>query len=256
MRKREILGIDIGGSGIKGAVVDVATGKFTSQRIRIPTPTPYSPEGVLGAIDEIVKGLAWKGKIGCGFPGVVRSQIIETAVNLGGKKFVGMNLAEEIGRMCGKECWVINDGDAAGSAELRFGAGKNRKGLVLMLTVGTGIGTSLFIDGKLVPNTELGHLKMHDKRLDKYVSAEKICSDSVRKARDLQWKQWTEKFNKYVDYLHLLLWPDLVIIGGGIASKSDKFFKYIKADCDIVIAEMENRAGIIGAAYEASKVIS
>lgn len=255
MRKREFLGIDIGGSGIKGAVVNVAAGEFVSERIRIPTPTPYSPEGVLDAIGQIVKGLSWKGKIGCGFPGVVRSQIIETAVNLGGKKFVGMNMAEEIGRMCGKECWVLNDADAAGSAELRFGAGKNRDGVVLMLTVGTGIGTSLFTDGKLVPNMELGHLKMHDKRSDKFISAEKICSDAARKLYDMQWKQWTEKFNKYIDYIQQLLWPDLVILGGGLASKKDKFFKHINADCDIAIAELENKAGIIGAAYEASKII-
>ncbi len=255
MKKREFLGIDIGGSGIKGAVVDLNKGEFSSQRIRIPTPTPYSPESVVATISEIVSAFGWKGKIGCGFPGVVRSQIIETAANLGGRKFIGVNLAEEIGRKCGREAWVLNDADAAGSAEIRFGAGKNCGGVVMVFTVGTGIGTSLFTGGKLSPNLEFGHVRMRDKKSGKYIASEKICSDAVRKSHDLSWKQWAGRFSKYLNYVQSLCWPDLMIIGGGVTSKKDKFFKFIDVNCDVALAELENRAGIIGAAYEASKAI-
>ena len=256
MRKNLVLGPDIGGSGVKGAVVDVAKGEFVGDRIRIPTPTPHTPSNIVSAISEIVAGFKWKGPIGCGFPGVIRSQIIETAANLGGKNFIGVTLPEEIGRACGCEAWIINDADAAGSAEINFGVGRGRRGGVLMmLTVGTGIGVSMFSNRTLVPNLELGHLRMRDKALKKYIAAEKICSDAARKSHDLSWQQWAGRFNKYLQYVHSLCWPDLIVIGGGVASKSDKFLKYIKADCDIAIARLENRAGIIGAAYEASKNI-
>ena len=256
MRKNLVLGLDIGGSGVKGAVVDVAKGEFVGDRIRIPPPTPHTPSNIVSAISEIVAGFKWKGPIGCGFPGVIRSQIIETAANLGGKNFIGVNLAEEIGRACGCEAWIINDADAAGSAEINFGVGRGRRdGVLMMLTVGTGIGVSMFSNRTLVPNLELGHLRMRDKALKKYIAAEKICSDAARKSHDLSWQQWAGRFNKYLQYVHSLCWPDLIVIGGGVASKSDKFLKYIKADCDIAIARLENRAGIIGAAYEASKNI-
>ncbi len=241
---------------MKGAVVDVAKGEFAGDRIRIPTPTPHTPANIVAAISEIVAGFKWRGPIGCGFPGVVRSQIIETAANLGGKNFIGVNLAEEIGRACGCEAWVINDADAAGSAEMNFGVGRGRsRGVFMMLTVGTGIGVSMFSNRTLVPNLEFGHLRMRDKALKKYVAAEKICSDAARKSHDLSWQQWAGRFNKYLQYVHSLCRPDLIAIGGGVASKSDKFMKYIKADCDIAVAMLENRAGIIGAACEARKNI-
>ena len=254
MRKNLVLGLDIGGSGVKGAVVDVVKGEFVGDRIRIPTPSPHTPSNIISAICEIVDGFKWKGPIGCGFPGVITSQIIETAANLGGRNFVGVNLAEEIGRACGCEAWIINDADAAGCAEINFGIGKDRnEGVLIMLTVGTGIGVSMFSNRTLVPNLEFGHLRMRDKNIKKYVSAEKICSDAARKSHDLSWQQWASRFNKYLEYLYSLCWPDLIIIGGGVASKSEKFLKYIKVDCDIAIAKLENRAGIIGAAYEARK---
>ena len=145
MRKNLVLGLDIGGSGVKGAVVDVVKGEFVGDRIRIPTPSPHTPSNIISAICDIVDGFKWKGPIGCGFPGVIRSQIIETAANLGGRNFVGVNLAEEIGRACGCEAWIINDADAAGCAEINFGIGKDRnEGVLIMLTVGTGIGVSMF----------------------------------------------------------------------------------------------------------------
>ena len=166
---KKVLGIDIGGSGVKGAIVDIKTGKFLTERLRVPTPKPYSLEGLLDAIDEIIKTFNWNGVVGCGFPGVVRQQIIETALNLG-SPFYGVNLAEEIGRRSACNAWVINDADAAGIGEMRFGAGKNQNGSVLMLTVGTGIGSALFTNGNLVPNLEFGSIKMKDKKSGKRIN--------------------------------------------------------------------------------------
>lgn len=252
---KEVLGIDIGGSGVKGAVIDLKKGTLVTERVRIPTPTPHNPQTLLDGIQTIIDGFGWKGVIGCGFPGVIRSQTIETAANIGGKNFIGINLAEEIGLKTGLEAWIVNDADAAGVAELRYGAGRGCRGVVLMLTVGTGIGSSMFIDGTLVPNLEFGHLKMRDKNTGRNVAAERLCSDAARKSHDLQWKQWALRFNKYLQYVQFLCRPDLIIIGGGVASKSDKFLKYIEVDSDVVVAKLENRAGMIGAAYEASKYL-
>lgn len=249
---KKVLGIDIGGSGVKGAVVDIENGTLIGERIRVPTPKPYSLEGLLCAIEQIVGTLGWKGPIGCGFPGVVRAQVIESALNLG-EPFIGINLAEEIGRRCARNAWVINDADAAGAAEVKFGGGKDHDGVVLMLTVGTGIGSALFTQGVLVPNMEFGSLKMRDKKTGKLVIAESLCSDAARKKEDLKWDVWVDRFNKYLQYVHSLFWPDLIIIGGGISSKPEKFFADLDVDCDISLAEMENRAGIVGAAYEASR---
>ena len=255
MKKSLVLGIDIGGSGVKGGIVDIKKGELVGERMRIPTPKSHEPKLVVDAVSQIAKSFNWNGIIGCGFPGVIRSQIVETAANLGGKKFVGTNLAQLIGEACGCEAWIINDADAAGLAEVRYGAGKGRDGAILMLTVGTGIGTALFTGGHLVPNLEFGHLKMRDKASSKNVDAEKLYSDAVRKKRDYTWRIWAERFNKYLQYVHALCWPDLMIIGGGAAAKSDKFMKYIDVECDIVCAKLENRAGIIGAAYMASKML-
>lgn len=252
---KKVLGIDIGGSGVKGAIVDIKTGKFLTERLRVPTPKPYSLEGLLDAIDEIIKTFNWNGVVGCGFPGVVRQQIIETALNLG-SPFYGVNLAEEIGRCSACNAWVINDADAAGIGEMRFGAGKNQNGSVLMLTVGTGIGSALFTNGNLVPNLEFGSIKMKDKKSGKMVLAETLCSDAARKRLDLKWEVWAERFNKYLNYIQSLINPDLIILGGGISSKPEKFFDYLDVKCDLVLASLENRAGIAGAAFEAGKRIS
>lgn len=252
---KKVLGIDIGGSGVKGAIVDIKTGKFLTDRLRVPTPKPYSLEGLLDAIDEIIKTFNWNGVVGCGFPGVVRQQIIETALNLG-SPFYGVNLAEEIGRRSACNAWVINDADAAGIGEMRFGAGKSQNGSVLMLTVGTGIGSALFTNGNLVPNLEFGSIKMKDKKSGKMVLAETLCSDAARKRLDLKWEVWAERFNKYLNYIQSLINPDLIILGGGISSKPEKFFDYLDVKCDLVLASLENRAGIAGAAFEAGKRIS
>ena len=179
---KEVLGIDIGGSGVKGAVIDLKKGTLVTERVRIPTPTPHSPQTLLDGIQTIIDGFGWKGVIGCGFPGVIRSQTIETAANIGGKKFIGINLAEEIGIKTGLEAWIVNDADAAGVAELRYGAGRGCRGVVLMLTVGTGIGSSMFIDGTLVPNLEFGHLKCATK-IPAGTSPPKGCAPTPRGSR-------------------------------------------------------------------------
>ncbi len=250
-----ILGIDIGGSGVKGAIVNLRKGDFETERIRIPTPNPKTLESLLDAVKQIVDAFEWKGVLGCTFPGVISSQIIETAANMGKEAFVGVNLAEEIGRVCACDAWVVNDADAAGSAEVRYGAGKGIDGVVLMLTVGTGIGSALFVNGKLHPNCEFGHLRMRDKKTGKNLSAEKLCADSIRKAQDMTWPVWAARFNKYLEYIHSLVWPDLIILGGGIASKSDKYLGLLDVGCDIAIASLENRAGIVGAACEAKRAL-
>lgn len=255
MQKSNVLGIDIGGSGVKGGIVDISKGRLVGERIRIPTPKSHDPKLIVDSISQIAESFKWSGLIGCGFPGVIRAQIVETAANLGGRKIIGTNLAEQIGGSCGCEAWIINDADAAGLAEIKYGAGKGRRGSILMLTVGTGIGTALFTDGHLVPNLEFGHLRMRDKLTSKNVSAEKLYSDAARKSHDYTWKIWAERFNKYLQYIHSLCWPDLIIIGGGVASKSEKFMKYIDVNCDVVTAQLENKAGIIGAAYMASKML-
>ena len=234
---------------MKGAIVDVRKGEFVSERIRIPTPSEHTPTNILGAVGEIIDKLDYSGRIGCGFPGVVRSQVIETAANLGGKNFIGINFAEQIGLKFGCEAWILNDADAAGIAEMRYGAGKGVKGSVIVMTVGTGIGVSMFIDGILIPNLEFGHLRMRDKSSGKNTDAEKLYSDAVRKRKDLSWKSWASGLNKYLQYLYSLTRPDLIIMGGGVSSKREKFFKYLKVDCDVVAAKLENRAGIIGSAY-------
>ena len=251
-KKDLILGIDIGGSGVKGALVDLRKGDFASERVRIPTPSPKTPESLLGAVSEIIKTFKWHGVVGCTFPGVIRAQVIETAANMG-KDFIGVNLAEEIGKACSCEAWIINDADAAGCAEMRYGAGKGNKEMVLMLTVGSGIGSALFTSGKLVPNTEFGQLKMRDKAQSRTLPAEKICADSARKKCDMTWSAWAGKFNKYLQYVHSLLWPNLIILGGGISAKEEKFMHLLDVDCDIVSARLQNRAGIVGAALEAKK---
>lgn len=253
--KGKILGIDIGGSGVKGAIVDVSRGEFVGERLRIPTPATHTPAAILDCIGSIISAFNYSGKIGCGFPGVIRSQIIETAANIGGKNFIGVNLAEMIGLNYGCEAWLLNDADAAGMAEMRYGAGKDVNGVVAVLTVGTGIGVSMFVGGRLVPNLEFGHLKMRDKKTGRNIDAEKLYSDASRKRVDMSWKTWASGFSKFLKYFHSLARPDLIIIGGGVSSKSDKFLKYLEVDCDIKIAQLQNRAGIIGAAYCASTSI-
>lgn len=247
MHIMKVLGIDIGGSGIKGCPVDTRTGKLLAERIRIPTPKPATAEALLDTISAIAKQHDWKGPVGCGFPGVVRRGVICTAANLD-KSLIGMNLYSRLARRIGRPAVVINDADAAGLAEMRFGAGKGAKGVTLLMTVGTGIGIALFTQGQLVPNLELGHMMLKLPRHNKWRDAERLVADSARKRHELNWKQWSQRMNHYLAYIEQLINPDLIIIGGGVAKKEEKFGDYLRTKAELKMATLQNQAGIVGAA--------
>jgi polyphosphate glucokinase len=240
----EILGIDVGGSGIKGAPVNVQTGELTGERLRIKTPQPATPEAMTDTMAEIAKHFNWKGKIGVGFPAVVKQGTMYTAANVD-PSWIGTNGQALIEKTTGCPVSIINDADAAGLAELRFGAGKGKMGSVMMITLGTGIGVGYYVDGRLVPNTELGHLIVDGKDIETRASA------GVREKKDLSWKKWGKLLTEYFHELERLLWPDLFIIGGGVSDEFDKLAPYIEIQTPIVPAQMLNLAGIVGAALAA-----
>jgi polyphosphate glucokinase len=238
----DVLGIDIGGSGIKAAPVDVTAGKLSGERIKVLTPTPATPSALAEAVRGLVTGFGWSGKTGITFPGVVTDGVIRTAANLG-PALIGVDARDLFSSATGLEVQVINDADAAGQAEMRFGAGAGQKGTVVMLTFGTGIGSALFRDGVLVPNTEFGHIEIRGK------DAEKRASERAREVHELDWAQWAGRVDEYMSHLEALLWPDLFIVGGGVSRKSDKFLPLLgKLRARVVPAAMHNDAGIVGAA--------
>ncbi|GAB4434248.1 MAG: ROK family protein [Chloroflexi bacterium OHK40] len=239
-----VLGIDIGGSGIKGAVVDVATGTLATPRHRIPTPEPATPEAVVETVARVVQHFAWQGPIGCGFPAVVKGGIIHTAANIS-PRWIGTNGQQMFEQATGSPVALLNDADAAGLAEMRHGAGQGRGGLVLMLTIGTGIGTALFIDGRLVPNTELGHIEIRGK------DAERRASDAARERKGLRWRAWAADLDEYLRRISALLWPDLIIIGGGASREFEKFAPHLSVHVELLPAVLRNEAGMIGAALYA-----
>jgi len=245
MKFKEVLGIDFGGSGIKGAPVDTKRGKLLEKRLRIETPSPARPEDVTKVITEIVDYFKWDGVIGLAFPSVVQNGVIKTASNID-KSWIGINASELIKNKTQRPTFVVNDADAAGMAEMKFGAGKDRTGSVLLVTVGTGIGSVLFTRGKLVMNTELGHIY-----LKSGIDAEVFASDAARKKEDLDWKNWGKRFDEYLHEMHRLFWPELIIIGGGVSKRPENFMPYITVDAEIVMAKSKNDAGIIGAALVA-----
>ncbi len=237
----QVLGIDIGGSGIKGAPVDCTTGKLLDERLRIETPLPATPIAIFKTIHKLINHFKWTGNIGCGFPAVITDNIVRTASNID-KKWIGKNISKIGGKKFQNEIHFINDADAAGIAEMKFGSGANSSGLTILITVGTGIGTALFYKDKLIPNTELGHLILNGK------IAEHFASDAVRKKENLSWKKWALRFNHYLNEIERLLWPDQIIIGGGMSKKTNKFLKYIDVRAKVLPASFKNEAGIIGAA--------
>lgn len=237
----EVLGIDIGGSGIKGAVVDTGTGQLVTERLRVETPKPSTPEQVAETIAEIVRSFAWRRSVGCGFPGVVRDGQIFTAANVS-KKWLHLKADDLFNRVTKRRFVIANDADLAGLAESRFGAGRGNRGFVLMLTLGTGVGSAFVHRGLLVPNTELGHLAIKGTTLDQWVSAR------ARTTEHLSWKRWTKRLNRTLSVVHGILWPELIILGGGISRRHEKFFPYLDPPCPTVPAQLRNRAGIIGAA--------
>ncbi|MGR9116675.1 MAG: polyphosphate--glucose phosphotransferase [Gammaproteobacteria bacterium] len=241
----QILGVDIGGSGIKGAIVDTVNGRLVSERHRIETPQPAEPEAVATVLAQLVAHFGWQGPIGCGFPAAIQHGIARTAANIS-PQFIGTNVDDLFSEATRCPCYTLNDADAAGLAEMHFGEGAAQTGVVLLITIGTGLGTVFFTDGKLLPNTELGHLYMKNGQ-----KGEHYASDAVRKNKDLNWKQWGKRFNKYLIQMEALFWPDLIILGGGASKKFEKFQDQITVKARVKPAAFLNQAGIVGAALHA-----
>ena len=245
MKYNKVLGIDIGGSGVKGAPVNTNDGLMLESRYRIPTPTPATPQNVAPLIAEIAKHFKWEGPIGCGFPGVMQNGVAKTAANLD-DSWIETDINKLFKKATGLPVSVINDADAAGLAEMKFGAGVDSSGVVLLCTIGTGIGTVLFVNGTLVPNTEFGHIELMG------MDAEKYAADAARKAEDLSWEDWAMRFNQYLVSLEKLINPDLIILGGGASKKGDRFLPLLTVKAQVVPAELLNNAGLVGAALAAT----
>jgi polyphosphate glucokinase len=238
------LGIDIGGSAVKGAPVDTHTGRLLAERVRIATPRPLSPVQMGRTIAKIAAEFDWRGPIGVGFPGVVFGPKILTSANLH-PKFIDCEAVSIFSKATRRPIALLNDAAAAGLAEMKFGAGRGFMGKTLLLTLGTGVGSVLAYQGMVVP-CEFGHLPHHGKAYEKYVAA------SVREREELTWKQWGHRLNQYLGVLEQCLWPELIIIGGGVSAKHGKYFPFLKTRARLVPAEFFNEAGIVGAALWAS----
>jgi polyphosphate glucokinase len=245
----EILGIDIGGSGIKGAPVDIDRGALLTERQRIPTPQPATPDAVADVVAEIVRSFGWSGPLGCTLPSVVKNGIVHSAANID-KTWIGIDGRTLLEQKTGCKVMLLNDADAAGIAEMRFGAGRDRMGVVMMLTFGTGIGSALFLDGRLVPNTELGNLEIRGK------DGELRASERAREVHKLSWKKWAKRVNEYLGRVEALFSPDVFIIGGGISKSHQKFMPLLQTRAELVVAELLNEAGIVGAALAAGESIA
>ncbi|MFJ4468950.1 polyphosphate--glucose phosphotransferase [Streptomyces sp. NPDC089424] len=244
----QIFGVDIGGSGIKGAPVDLDRGALTDERFKVLTPHPSTPDSVADGVKEVVEHFGWTGPIGVTFPGVVTGgATIRTAANVD-RSWIDTDARVLLGdRLGGVPVTVVNDADAAGIAEMAFGAGRDRKGTVIMLTFGTGIGSALFTGGVLVPNSELGHLELHGH------DAEKRASSKVKEDHDMSWEHWAQRVQQYLAHVEMLFSPELFVIGGGVSRKAHKFLHYIEGiEAEIVPAELQNNAGIVGAAMRAA----
>ncbi len=246
------VGIDVGGTGVKAAVVDLATGTLVSPRIREKTPVPSSPEAIADTIAHIIERIEASGRdtqglpSGAGLPGVVKEGWLRTAANID-KSWLATRAEDVLERHLSRHVLIINDADAAGLAEMRYGAGVGRKGVVLMLTIGTGIGSALFVDGRLVPNTELGHLEFHRR------DAETLVSGAARERRKLGWKAWAREFDKYLDRVYRYLSPDLIILGGGVSKETKQYMQYLTPRGPLEVARLLNAAGIVGAALAAAE---
>lgn len=242
----DVFGVDIGGSGIKGAPVDLGRGEVAAERFKVLTPQPSTPDAVAGCVQEVAGHFGWSGPIGVTFPGVVVDGTVRTAANVD-KGWVGRDAARLLGSRLGAPVTLLNDADAAGLAEMAYGAGRGRMGTVIVLTFGTGIGSAVFTGGKLVPNTELGHLELngHD--------AEKRASTRAKEEGDLSWHRWSRRVQRYLAHVEYLFSPELFVIGGGVSRKADKFLPLIEdINAEVVPAQLENNAGIVGAAMAAS----
>lgn len=238
------LGVDIGGSGIKGGLVDLEAGVLIGDRFRLDTPQPATPAAVSRAAGEVVAHFAWTGEVGLTLPAVILGGVARTAANID-PSWIGTRVGDVLGATIPGPVEVLNDADAAGLAEVRYGAARDVPGVVLVLTFGTGIGSALFVDGRLVPNTELGHIEVGDQE------GEALAAASVRERQDLSWAQWAGRVELYLHSLEKFLWPDLIVVGGGVSKRADKWLPLISHRTPIVAAQLQNAAGIVGAALAA-----
>lgn len=245
--EQAFLGIDIGGSGIKGAIVDVAQGRFISDRLRISTPQPATPESVGQVIETLVQHFGWRGPIGCTFPAIIKQGVAYSAANID-SSWLGVNVSSLLSVRLGLPVLVLNDADAAGVAEMAYGAARDRRGTVLLLTFGTGVGSALLVDGLLVPNTELGHMYVHGHEV------EALASDRARKRDRLSWRRWARRLDRIFVEFEQLFSPDLFVVGGGVSKDFQRFAPLLNLRTPIVPAALRNRAGIIGAALAVSQM--
>ena len=236
-----VLGIDVGGSGIKGAPVNLVEGRLTTARHKLSTPQPATPEAVVAAVVAVAGEFDSHGSVGVAVPAVVKHGMAHTAANID-PAWIGCDIGRLLHEALGRPVAVLNDADAAGIAEMRFGAGKAQRGTVVMLTLGTGIGSAVFVDGTLVPNTEFGHMDIRGKEAEHRASAQR------RKDDNLSWEKWATNVSEVLVTIERLLWPDLYIIGGGVSRKHEKFLSLLECRTPVVIAELGNDAGIVGAA--------
>ncbi len=246
MQAYEVLGIDVGASGIKGAVIDTRSGELLSERRRLPTPRPADPDGMARTFADLTRELGWNGPIGCGFPAIIKHGIAHSAANIS-KEWIGRNVNVLLSEASGLAVEVLNDADAAGIAEMQFGVGKGQNGVVILVTIGSGLGSALFIDGQLVPNTELGHLHLRN------MVAEHYASNSARKNLDLSWEVWGRRFNEYLLHLERLFTPDQFILSGGISKRFNNYEVYLSTKAPVTPARLLNNAGIVGAALHAAR---
>jgi polyphosphate glucokinase len=249
---RIAIGVDVGGSGIKAAVVDVEAGRFRSQRLRVPTPNPSTPEACVASIVRLVKRLAKSSglgdttPVGIGLPGVTIDGVLKSAANID-SAWIDFPVVERLARSLGRPVTIVNDADAAGIAEMRFGIGRDQPGVVIFLTLGTGVGSGVFVDGVLVPNTEFGQMEIRGR------PAERRSAAAARVKRGLSWKAWSADLDEHLDRIYQLMWPNLMILGGGVSKNSEKFIPRLTVRCLVLPAQLRNDAGIIGAAIVASE---
>ncbi len=242
-----IIGVDIGGTGIKGALVDLKEGKLAASRVRLSTPHPATPSAVAKTVAEVLGQIDAEGPVGLTLPAVVRGGTVETASNID-HEWIGTDAVDLFSRTTGRLVAVVNDADAAGLAEVHFGAGRSVSGVIALITLGTGIGSAVVVDGTLVPNTELGHLPLH------HGDAEDWAAESIREHDDLSWKEYARRLQAYLELVQRLLWPQLIIIGGGVSASAHKYLPKIELRTPVVPAQLLNDAGIIGAAMFAASV--
>jgi polyphosphate glucokinase len=245
----ERLGIDIGGTGIKGALVDLDGGTLTNDRYRIPTPRGATPADVAEVVRQVAEKQGGEGPVGITFPGVVMRGVVKTAANMD-QSWVELDADALFTTVVGRPVHLMNDADAAGVAEVRYGAGLGRTGVVVLITLGTGIGSAVLVDGRLVPNTELGHIELDGR------DAETQASGKAQEREKLSWKDYGKRVQRYLRRIDAMFWPELIIVGGGISKESDKLFPFVSLRAELVAAQLLNNAGIVGAAVMAQEFVA